>query len=82
MKRLLIALAVVLLPSIASACPACFGDPNSAMTQGASRGVLFMLGIVGFVQVGFIALFWTFWRRAKALRTRREQFHLIEGGAR
>jgi hypothetical protein len=82
MKRTLLAVAVAALPRIASACPACFGDPNSAMTHGASNGVLFMLGIVGFVQVGFVALFWTFWRRARAIRLRREQFHLIEGGAR
>jgi hypothetical protein len=82
MKRTLLAVAVAALPRIASACPACFGDPNSSMAHGASNGVLFMLGIVGVVQLGFVALFWTFWRRARAIRQRREQFHLIEGGAR
>ena len=29
----------------------------------------------------FVALFVTFWRRARAIRRRRESFHLIEGGA-
>jgi hypothetical protein len=67
------------LPSALSACPVCFGDPSSKLTMGAQNGILFLLGIIGFVQIGFIALFWSFWRRAKALRERREQFQLIEG---
>ncbi len=76
----LLALALCLLPSALSACPVCFGDPSSNLNKGASNGILFMLAIIGLVQIGFIALFWTFWRRAKALRARREQFQLIEGG--
>jgi hypothetical protein len=37
--------------------------------------------VIGLVQIGFVALFVTFWRRARAIRRRRESFHLIEGGA-
>ena len=66
----------------ASACPVCFGDPSSPLTKGASSAVWFMLAIVGFVQIGFVALFITFWRRARANKKFREQFHLVEGGAR
>jgi hypothetical protein len=44
--------------------------------------IWFLLAVLGFVQIGFIALFWSFWRRARELRRRREEFHLIEGGAR
>lgn len=73
---------VVLTPAIASACPVCFGDPNSSLVKGANNGILVLLGIVVFVQAGLVALFWSFWRRAQALRRRREQFHLISGGAR
>jgi len=51
------------------------------MTQGTSNGILFLLGVIGLVQIGFVALFVNFWRRARALRRRRESFHLIEGGA-
>jgi len=71
---------LVLWPQFGHACPVCFGDPNSPMTKGTSNAILFLLGIVGVVQVGFIALFWSFWRRAKAHRKFREQFHVIEGG--
>ena len=69
-SALRIALAAVLLialPQLASACPVCFGDPNSAMGKGTSNGVLFMIGIVVFVQLGFVALFWTFRKRMKAV---------------
>ena len=81
MKKL-IAFMMFVTPTIANACPVCFGDPNSPMVKGTSNGILFLLGIVGFVQLGFVALFVTFWRRARAQKKFREQFHLIEGGVR
>jgi hypothetical protein len=71
---------LALMPELSYGCPVCFGDPNSALTKGTGNGVLFLLGIVGFVQLGFIALFWSFWKRAKQMRKLREQFHVIEGG--
>jgi len=51
------------------------------MTKSSNNAIMFLLGVVGFVQVGFIALFWSFWRRAKELRRRRESFHILDGGA-
>lgn len=77
-----IAAAVLLLaPAVLSACPVCYGAPNSPMTKSSNNAIMFMLGIIGFVQVGFIAMFWSFWRRAKELRRRRESFRLLDGGA-
>lgn len=70
---------LLLLADVASACPVCYGDPNAPIQKGLNFGILVLLGIIGFVQIGFVALFWSFWRRAKR---RREQFRLIEGGAR
>ncbi|HEY8848451.1 MAG TPA: hypothetical protein VIO12_04110, partial [Thermoanaerobaculia bacterium] len=72
---------VVFLPQIASACPVCFGGAGS-VSKGMDSAIWFLLGTVAFVQIGFVALFFSFWRRGRALRRRREQFHLIEGGAR
>ena len=73
---------VVLFAQAASACPVCFGgDPNSAMVKSTNNGVLFMLGVIGFVQLGFISLFVSFWRRSRALRRRRESFRVLDGGA-
>lgn len=79
----IVAIAAVLLlaPAILSACPVCYGAPNSPMTKSSNNAIMFMLGIIGFVQVGFIAMFWSFWRRAKELRRRRESFRLLDGGA-
>lgn len=81
MRRLALpVLIAILLPVVANACPVCFGSADSELTKGAQNGIWVLLGVIGFVQLGFIALFWTFWRRARALRRRREQFRLIEGG--
>lgn len=84
MKRLLVTccwlLVIAFVASAANACPVCFGDPNSPMSKGTSNGVMFLLGIVGFVQIGFVALFYSFWRRAQALKKFREQFHVVKGG--
>jgi heme/copper-type cytochrome/quinol oxidase subunit 2 len=45
-----------------------------------NNAIIFLLIIVGLVQAGFVALFWSFRKRAKALQQRREQFRVIEGG--
>jgi hypothetical protein len=84
MKRTLVVLFVVaamlLLPDVASACAVCFGDKDSQMVKGANSGIFFLLTIIGLVQIGFVALFWSFWRRSKALQRRKEEFRLIDGG--
>lgn len=63
----LASLFVVTLPSVASACAVCFGDPESTQTQSAMAGVLVMLGITLFVlgTFGSVAITWA--RRARAL---------------
>lgn len=68
------------LPEAASACAVCFGDPDSAMTAGVNNGILVLLACVGVVQIGFVALFWSFRSRAKRLERQREQFSIIDGG--
>lgn len=82
MKALRVTSCVLLLlvAQALHACPACYGDPNSPMTKGSDNAILFMLGVVGFVQIGFVGLFVTFWRRARALRRRRESLRLLDGG--
>jgi hypothetical protein len=80
-QLVVIAICMLLVPSILSACPVCYGAPDSPMTKSSNNAIMFLLGVVGFVQVGFIALFWSFWRRAKELRRRRESFAVLDGGA-
>jgi hypothetical protein len=82
MRCVVATIVIVLVPSIAAACPVCYGDPNSPMVKGANNGVWVLLGIIAFVQIGFVALFWSFWKKAQQLRRKRDQFRLIEGGAR
>jgi hypothetical protein len=64
----------------AQACPVCYGAPDEPMVRGMSNGILTLLGFIGVVQIGFVALFINFWRRAKQIRERKEQFRLIAGG--
>ena len=72
--------AFCLLPSASVfACPVCFGAPGP-QTDGLNNAIIFLLIIVALVQIGFIALFWSFYRRAKALQRHRDQFRIIEGG--
>ena len=73
-------LLVLFAPVIASACPVCYGPPDEPMVKGTNNGVWVLLGVIGFVQIGFVALFWSFWRRARELRRFRESLHVIEGG--
>src|SRR5262249_9700890 len=61
------ALAAWILPQVANACSVCFGDPNAPANKGTSSAIFFLLAVVGLVQVGFVALFIAFWRRARAL---------------
>ena len=78
MNRLL--LAAVLILAVAPAalgCPVCFGAPDDPMVKGVNNGIWVLLGLIGFVQIGFVALFWTFWRRARAQRRFRESFHVV-----
>ena len=71
MRRLLSLAGLVavigMLPSLASACAVCFGDPQSSQTQSAMAGVLVMLGITLFVLISFGSIAFTWARRARAL---------------
>jgi len=79
-RTALIAVLLFAFALAASACPVCYGTQQTPLTKSAGNGVLFLLGVVGSVQVGFVALFISFWKRAKALQQKREQFQIIEGG--
>jgi hypothetical protein len=71
------------LPSApVAACTVCFGDPNSSETKGLRGAILFMLLLVGLVQVGFVRLFWSIRQRAKLHDERKKRFSIVRGGVR
>jgi hypothetical protein len=81
MKRaVILVLATLLFTHAALACTVCYGPSDEPMVKATNNGVWVLLGVVGFVQLGFIALFWSFWRRARAMRRFRESLRVIEGG--
>ncbi len=67
MKKAVFVLVVlaVLVPTEAWGCAVCYGDPDSAQTQGLNRAIWALLAIVGAVQVGFVTMFVRFRRRAR-----------------
>ena len=81
MKHALLAIAGLSLATAANACPVCFGGASGG-NSGMNAAIFFLLAVIGIVQIGFVALFVSFWRRAKALRRKKESFRLLEGGAR
>ena len=79
--RVTVALLVVLLfAQTAMACPVCWGAPDDPMVKGVNKGIYVLLGLVGVVQIGFVALFWSFWKRARDQKRFRDSLHVIEGG--
>ena len=78
--HLVIAALVIIVAMPAFGCPVCWGNPGDPMVKGANNGIWVLLGVVGFVQIGFAAMFWSFWRRAREQKRFRESLRVIEGG--
>jgi hypothetical protein len=76
------AAALLGLPGPAGACAVCYGAPASSETAGLNAAILFLLGIVGVVQAGLVAMFLAIRRRGRDYQRRKAELHLIEGGAR
>jgi len=70
------------LPTASAACAVCVGGVDSPMTEGMNNGILSLLGILGAVQLGFVGLFWRLRQKSRQLDKARENFRLIDGGAR
>jgi len=66
-----------LLAPVALACPVCFGSPDDPMIKGVNNGIWVLLSLVGLVQIGFVALFWSFWRRAREQKRFRDSLRVI-----
>jgi len=78
MKTRIAALALLLLTTqTLAACPVCWGSPDDPMVKGVNSGIWVLLGLVGFVQIGFVAMFWSFWRNGREHRRFRESFRVI-----
>ena len=77
----LLLLALAMTPAPAHACATCFGAADSGMTRGMNGAILTLLGIIGFVQVGFVALFGSFFVRSRRLGGRKSRFRRNSGGS-
>ena len=63
-----------------AACTVCMGAPGDPLVKGANNGIWVLLGVIFAVQIGFIALFVTFWKRARQQKKFREQFRVVTSG--
>jgi len=66
----------------AVACEVCLGASDAPAVQGMNNAILFLLAIIGLVQVGFVKLFWEFRKRSRSIEERKEQFRIVQGGLR
>ena len=80
LRASLLAALAALAPAAAEACAVCFGAADSKMTEGMNAGILALLGFVGVVQIGFVAMFLHIRHRSKKHREQRDSLHLIRGG--
>ena len=76
----LIAGGVLMGGSSAQACEVCFGAAGDPATLGMNNAVLFLLGVIGLVQVGFVTLFFKFRKRSRSLAEKKEKFRVLQGG--
>ena len=58
-------IALIAAPRVALACPVCFGQSDSPLAKGVNMGVLFMLGTITAVLIGFATFMIYLARRAK-----------------
>ncbi len=67
-RKLAIVCALCLVGAAATsqACPTCYGQAEGPMIDGMNKAILAMIGIVGFVLTGFVALFVSLGRRARS----------------
>ena len=63
--RVLVTMALLAAPRVALACPVCFGQSDSPLARGVNMGVLFMLGTITAVLIGFAAFMIYLARRAR-----------------
>ncbi len=64
----------------AAACATCFGAADSPIVGGMNNAILFLLGIVAVMWVGFGKLFWDFWQRSKRVSRPATRLRLLKGG--
>ena len=76
-SRHIVLVALILAAPVVFACPVCFGSPDDPMVKGVNNGIWVLLSLVGVVQIGFVALFWSFWRRAREQKRFRDSLHVI-----
>jgi hypothetical protein len=76
-RRVAFAIAILVFAPVAFGCPVCFGAPDDPMVKGVNNGIWVLLSLVGVVQIGFVAMFWSFWRRAREQKRFRDSLRVI-----
>ena len=65
--RTVATLALIAAPRAALACPVCFGQSDSPLAKGVNVGVLFLLGTITAVLIGFASFMIYLARRARVV---------------
>ena len=65
LRCIIVSCAVAIAHGTSSACPSCYGAPDSPLTAGMNTAILVMLGITGIVLTAIVSCFFFLWRRAR-----------------
>ena len=65
MKKNMIAILLFLFPVSTYACAVCYGAADDPMTKGMNLAIIFLLGAIGTILLGIVAVTIYFARRAK-----------------
>lgn len=63
MKTLAATIALLAVPTLALACPVCFGGPDSPQTRAAQSGILALLGVTVAMLGSIAGFFFVYLRR-------------------
>lgn len=79
---LMVAVLILSVPQIASACATCFGVADSPMTKGMNNAILMLMAVVGVVYIGIGKVALDFRKRSRRLAEKersKPQLRLIRG---
>ena len=69
MIKKIFSLFILMLPSAVYPCAVCFGDPESPMTDGMNKAIIFLLSIISFILISVILIVSYFYRRSKIINS-------------
>lgn len=79
LRGLIVVASGLLIPSLAEACPVCYGASESSWIDASQAAVWLLLAVTVGVQVAFATFFIRLRKRTKTMQARRSEMELVGG---